>query len=97
MDREKVKKEFGERVRLLRNENEWNQEELASKIELSVSALSDIELGKHLARTETVYALCEVLETSADYLLGLKEYTPANHLAALLDGMDAKEIEFAED
>ncbi len=50
------------------------QVEIAKSINVSKQCVNDYKTGKSLPSIETLYALCKVLEVSADYLLGLSEY-----------------------
>ncbi|WP_369691840.1 helix-turn-helix domain-containing protein [Bacillus cereus] len=64
----------GNRVKTLRMEKKLTQQELADKIGVSKSALSQIENNKTTPSRETVSALSRILEVTTDYLLGLSEY-----------------------
>jgi transcriptional regulator with XRE-family HTH domain len=65
-----MKKIFKQRLRELREENKWSQQELADKIGLSQSAITDWERGArspNLAKTEK---LADIFGVTVDYLLG---------------------------
>jgi len=62
---------LGKRVRIRRTVLELTQEELAERIGVCTSFIGHIERGTRKLSVETLYDLCKVLETSADFLLGL--------------------------
>ncbi|MBY5229323.1 hypothetical protein ABH61_10840 [Bacillus paranthracis] len=64
----------GNRVKELRMEKKLTQQDLADKIGVSKSALSQIENNKTTPSRDTVSALSRVLEVTSDYILGLSEY-----------------------
>jgi transcriptional regulator with XRE-family HTH domain len=43
----KIRVRFGKRVRKLRRDREWSQEQMADKIDTSRSYISSVELGQH--------------------------------------------------
>jgi transcriptional regulator with XRE-family HTH domain len=63
-------KDFGQRVRTMRRNNNLTQEELAEKAGISTSFLGHIERGSRIASLETLVALCNILKTTPQYLLG---------------------------
>ncbi len=61
---------IGERIRALRSERGWSQDELATKISAAgAHQISRYENGKIIPATETVVRLAEVFDVSIDYLL----------------------------
>lgn len=96
MDRDTIKRDVGQRVRQLRLQRGLTAEKLADMADVTTQALSDIELGKRLAKTETIISLCQALGTSADYILGLEEYSPAKSVTALMEGFEENETELIE-
>lgn len=60
-----------ERLRKLRKEHGYTQEELADKINSSKATISNYENGYSTPSNETLAELVVLLKTSADYLLGL--------------------------
>lgn len=59
----------GERIRRLRMELGWTQDELAQKAGISKSFLSDLENGKRSVGAETLLDLGRSLGVSLDYLM----------------------------
>jgi len=60
---------IGDRIRLLRKEKNWNQAELAEKIEADSRQISRYEKGKVNPSVETLIKVAEVFDVSFDYLL----------------------------
>lgn len=62
---------LGKRVKIRRNILCLTQEQLAERINVCTSFVGHIERGTRTVSVETLYNLCKVLDTSADFLLGL--------------------------
>lgn len=62
-------KEIGKRIREKRLSKSWSQEELAEKLNLSVTYVGMIERGEKFPRLETFIRMVNVLEATADELL----------------------------
>lgn len=60
---------IGEKVRKLRKQKKFSQEELAAQVEVSVMTISRIESGSTLMNIQTLIRLSEVLETSPEDIL----------------------------
>ncbi len=60
---------FGERVKQRRIELDITQEKLAEKLAVDPNFIKNIESGKRLVSLPNFYALCIILDTSANYLL----------------------------
>lgn len=63
------KVEMGKRLRQARENKGWTREKLAEESSLSVPFLADLELGNTGIRLDRFKMLCELLNTSADYVL----------------------------
>ncbi len=50
------------------------QTEIAKSINVAKQCIHDYKIGKSVPSLATLYALCKVLDVSADYLLGLTDY-----------------------
>lgn len=61
--------DFGERVKQRRVELDMTQEKLAEKLAVDPNFIKNIEGGKRLMSLPNFYALCIILDTSANYLL----------------------------
>ncbi len=63
-----------QRIKELRKENNINQKELALLCNVQQSCVSKWERGETIPDALMIIKLCEILKTSSDYLLGLKDY-----------------------
>lgn len=64
--------EVGERLRLHRERQGMDQEELAYRGRVSAKTVSNIECGKHSPRLSTLIQLAEVLGVSVSELLAAR-------------------------
>lgn len=67
---------FGEKLKLLREEQELNQTELGQKVNMTQRKISYLERGKYEPSLEDIKALCLFFHVSADYLLGFPKALP---------------------
>lgn len=67
------KKDFGSRLRQLRNDRTENQKVLAELLNVTVTQVSDMENGKVSTTLEKLVLICEHYHVSSDYLLGLSD------------------------
>jgi transcriptional regulator with XRE-family HTH domain len=66
----------GQRLRQVRQERGLTQTQVAKNLDMNLGNYNEIEHGKRLSfHVKTLYRLCQALEVSADYLLGLREGT----------------------
>jgi repressor LexA len=63
---------MGARIRELRRKRGMTQEQLSSKLYISKSLLSDIELGKRRVHAELLHDIANILGVTTDYLIGGK-------------------------
>lgn len=68
---------FGERLAEIRKDNKLRQEDLAEKLNVSKFTVSSWEQGKSMPTLDMLVNICELLDISADYLVGLIHYDPA--------------------
>ena len=64
---------FGQRIKLLRLQKGLSQASLAQVLGVTPTQVSDIEKGKTTTSLDRLVILCQTLDVSADYLLGLRE------------------------
>ena len=64
---------IGERLKKIRIERGLNAIEIAKAVNVSKSAISQIESGKNAPDIVTFFELCQLLDCSADWLLGLSD------------------------
>ena len=62
---------IGNRIRRRRKYMKYTQEQLAGKIDISVSFLGHIERGTRKMSVDTLSKVAEALECSTDFLLGM--------------------------
>ncbi len=85
---------LGARVKILRNEQRMTREVLAEALDVSTRFLADVEAGKVGVSLTTLAKLCRILNTSADYLLGLTDPSASEQQLLAIDSklrqMDAR-------
>jgi len=62
-------KEMGRRVRVRREEKGLSRETLADKLGVTSQFVADIEHGNKGISIKKLYALCQILDVPADYIL----------------------------
>lgn len=70
-----IKKELGQKIKILRKKKHFTQEQLAELIDISPRALSGIEVGEYYAKAETLDKIIEVLETTSEELFSNEHLT----------------------
>ena len=79
--------EFGERLRLLRKENNLTQDELATLIGVKNKVISFYETGDRVPSPKVIKKLAATLHVSADYLLGIEKQPSID-----VSGLDESDI-----
>ena len=74
---------FGSRLRSTRLEKGISQKELAQKMGVTAVYLSHVEHGRRSVSMDTLCSICQVLEVSSDYLLGLNTAFPGQKQSTL--------------
>lgn len=77
------REDFGDRLARIRKEKGISQVELARKVGLIQTLVSDYERGKLRLRADMIVRFAVALGVSADELLGLKSTKPAQDLPRL--------------
>jgi len=62
--------EFGDRLKILREDKNWSREYLAKKLKISYSAISKYETNVRFPDQEILKIISELFKVSTDYLLG---------------------------
>ena len=69
-----------ERLRKLRQKNNFSQKDVADRLSISPSIVSGYETGERTPSTENLLALSYLYNCSTDFLLGKKETIPATFI-----------------
>jgi transcriptional regulator with XRE-family HTH domain len=84
----KVKTLFGMRLKELRKNSGFSQEELAEKVEISSKYLSRIEMGQHFPSIDTLVKFADVLNVELKDLFEFTHETPSiRELKAILNSL----------
>ena len=65
---------FSTRLKELRVENNYTQQQMAEKLGVRQQSYARYETGAGEPNLETVTKLCAIFDVSSDYLLGLSDY-----------------------
>ena len=86
---------IGQQIRKLRKAHGFSQEELAERVDISVTHMSHIETGNTKLSLPVFLDIAQVLEVSTDELLGESGYESSSkalsEIAAVLECCSAKE------
>jgi transcriptional regulator with XRE-family HTH domain len=66
---------IAQRMRRLRVDKHWTQEDLAKKLNMAISTISGYENGSRRPDIETLIRLSDLFEVSVDYLIGRSNQT----------------------
>ena len=64
---------YPERIRELRQDNDYTQTQIAEKLGVAQTTYSQYELDKRPMPIEYLVALCKLYNVSADYMVGLTD------------------------
>ena len=67
---------FGEKLKLLREEQELNQTELGKQLNMTQRKISYLERDQYEPSLQDIQAICTHFKVSADYLLGFPKPLP---------------------
>lgn len=79
---------FGDNLKAIRKAKKLTQLELATRLKVSKGTVSAYEQGLSHPSIETLVKICAILDTSADYLLGI-----SNDLPFKLGGLSKEQME----
>ncbi|MEC3737005.1 helix-turn-helix transcriptional regulator [Bacillus safensis] len=65
-----MKNKLGERIKQLREKNDWSLRELESRVNINYSVLSRIESGKRPVTDSELLRFADIFDVSTDYLVG---------------------------
>ena len=77
--------QIGNTIRMKRRTKDMTQEQLAEKMNVSISAVSQWECGKSIPDLTMIPALCSVLDVSADELLGVDQAKKKEQIQAIAE------------
>ncbi|WP_070000040.1 helix-turn-helix domain-containing protein [Cellulosilyticum sp. I15G10I2] len=75
-----------ENIRKLRLEKGYNQKDLADKMGVTVTAVSNWENGNRIPETVTLDKLADIFNCTTDYLLGRTEHRDSKIYSGMKDG-----------
>ena len=78
---------FGNKLKLLRLQDNMTQEKLAQKLNLTKSVISAYETGLRLPSYDVLIRIAKIFNVSTDYLLGLEHKQEVD-----LSGLSQEEI-----
>lgn len=95
---EMSKKEFGERIKMYREQNNMTQKELADGLGLSQSAVAKYENGERLVKLEFIQKLSNFFGITEDELCGRvsKEYCLPTYFLKEIDNLHLTDSEYRE-
>lgn len=67
---------FGEKLKAIRKSKRLTQLDLSRRLNVSKGTVSAYEQGLSYPSIETLVKICEILDTSSDYLLGISDDLP---------------------
>lgn len=67
---------FGEKLKAIRKSKRLTQLDLSKRLNVSKGTVSAYEQGLSYPSIETLVKICEILDTSSDYLLGISDDLP---------------------
>lgn len=67
----KINITLGNRIKTMRNKNNFTREKLAELVDVSPRFLAEVEAGKIGVSIQTLKNICVALDVSSDYLLGI--------------------------
>lgn len=96
-----MKESFGFRLKMLRKEHELTQTDLAKKLSIARSTLTNWEIGRVLPDLPSVARLADFFDVTVDFLLCRTNMRKPAHLVAnivdFLDGLTEQEKKSAID
>ncbi|MFT9098008.1 helix-turn-helix domain-containing protein [Liquorilactobacillus sp.] len=67
---------FGQKLKAVRKSKHLTQLELSNRLNVSKGTVSAYEQGASYPSLETFVTICDILDTSADYLLSISDNLP---------------------
>lgn len=76
---------FSQRIQEALQQSKYTQKEIAQILGISESNITNWKKGENLPSVDVLYRLCDLLNESADYLLGLDEKSDERSASAQND------------
>lgn len=91
--------EVGERIRELRESQNYTREGLAEKVDISAKFLYEIEVGKKGFSADTLCRMSQALSVSCDYIMygEEKEHRSAEKIICVLEMLEPKQVSKVQD
>lgn len=86
--------QIGERIRELREMQNYTREALAEKVDISVKFLYEIEMGKKGFSADTLCRISKALSVSCDYIMygEEEEHRSREKIISVLEKLDPKQV-----
>lgn len=92
MTEKELKKQIGARIMQRRKQLNLTQAELAERLEISDSQVSNIERGKYFPKMINIVKLCAILECNTDYIFsGVLKKTVSDNIIDLISSLSIEE------
>lgn len=85
-----IKKELGKKIKRMRIEKGYTQEELSELIDISQKALSSIETGENFVKAETLDKILKTFDISAEELFATNQLKDCAELLQMINKNIAK-------
>ena len=93
--------DIGKRIRVIRQKRDWSQEQLAEKIDISVTHMSHIETGNTKLSLPVLVKVANALEVSTDELLCdslvSSKQIYVNEIAELVENCNSTQVRIITD
>ena len=73
------KEKFADRLKMLRKDKKFTQDDIAKILKVTRTQISDIENAKTTTSLERIYTLADFFNVSLDYLVGRSDNPNINH------------------
>ena len=85
--------ETGKRIRAIRKQNKFTQEQLAEELYLTAESVSNFENGKTMCMPENIAKICELFGVTSDYIYYGIESTLFPYTTLFRSGCSADELD----
>ncbi len=85
-----IKKELGKKIKRMRIEKGYTQEQLSELIDISQKALSSIETGENFVKAETLDKILKIFDITAEELFATNQLKDSAELLEMINKNIAK-------